>query len=643
MKNPMQGAATRQAVAGATPRDVAGVDYRVWALDHARVEVVVTNADDAASIARVVPLVRAADGWFEGTDAAGRVGDLYQFRLDGDPAQTFPDPLSRSQPRGVHGPSQVVAGGAAFAWEREATRPKIALHDLVIYELHVGTFTAAGTFRAAAEKLAYLAELGVTALELMPLADWPGRWNWGYDGVMLYAPASAYGTPDELRALIDAAHGHGLGVILDAVYNHLGPDGNYLGCYAKEYFNSKHKTPWGDGFNFDGPQCAAVREFFGQNAGYWMDEFHFDGFRLDAVHAIQDDSPRHILAEMAASIHARGGFVFAEDERNEAQLATPADKGGLGLDGLWADDFHHSVRVALTSQRESYLRDFMGSSAELADTLAHGWHYRGQESFNQKKPRGTECRQLPPSAFCHCISNHDQVGNQAFGERLTASCSMKGYRAASLLLCLTPYTPLLFQGQEWAASTPFLYFTDHNAELGKLVTAGRRKEFKGFKAFSDEAAVARIPDPQAETTFRASKLKWDEREKSPHDAVLALYRAALALRKNEPALRARIDRARWEVGVLLGGAVALRFYADAGHGEGGVLLVVDLQGGCDAQLADEPLARLSTPGLRWQTVLASNAREFGGDGTETYAPATGALTFPQPATVVLKAVSRQAS
>ena len=508
--------------------------YRVWAPGAKRVEAVLFSAD-GKTVARTLELAALDDGFFQAVDPEGRAGDLYKFRLDAEEGKTFPDPLSRFQPQGVHGPSQVVPSGA-YAWQHEDTRPRLALDDLVIYELHIGTFTPEGTFLAAIAKLEYLKELGVTAIELMPLADFPGRWNWGYDGVMLYAPARAYGQPDDLRALVDAAHAHGLAVMLDAVYNHLGPDGNYLGAYTKNYFNPAHHTPWGDALNFDGDHHGPVREFFLGNVVYWMEEFHFDGFRLDAVHAILDDSGRHILANIASAVQDRGGFVFAEDERNAAFLATPQAEGGTGLDGLWADDFHHSVRVAVTGERDAYLKDFTGSVEELADTLAHGWHYRGQISPNHGQPRGTECAQLPTHAFCYCISNHDQVGNRAFGERLDVACSREAYRAASALLCLAPYVPLIFQGQEWAASTPFLYFTDHNAELGRLVTEGRRKEFKGFAAFSDPEAVKRIPDPQAESTFNASKLDWDEIGEGIHAQTRTLYREALRLRREEAAL-----------------------------------------------------------------------------------------------------------
>lgn len=599
-----------------------GVGYCVWAPDHSMVEAVIDSG------ARVLPMELTLDGYFYALDSRGRAGDQYKFRLDGDEAKTFPDPASRFQSEGVHGPSMVV-DHHHFAWCNEARRPKLALEDLSVYELHVGTFTDTGTFRAAIEKLDWLVELGVTAVEIMPIADFPGRWNWGYDGVMLYAPSRAYGEPDDLRALVDAAHGHGLSVILDVVYNHLGPDGNYFGAYAKHYFNPAHKTPWGDALNFDGEHNGPVRTFFKGNIAQWMDDYHIDGFRLDAVHAIMDESARHILTEIAAAVHERGGFVVAEDERNEANLATPASQGGSGLDGLWADDFHHSVRVALTGEQESYLKNFTGSADELRDTLANGWHYRGQSSPGDGKPRGTPCAQLPPHAFVHCISNHDQVGNRAFGERLTAACDPAAYRAASALLCLSPYTPLIFQGQEWGASTPFLYFTDHNETLGRLVTEGRRREFKGFSAFSDEESIKRIPDPQAERTFLMSKLDWSETNDPDGGParLLALYREALRLRRDEPAIRAR-GRSHWSV-QQVEGLVLLTFSAE--DEKCFVLFRLQPETGPRLSKANDLVGRSC------RLIFSSNDAAFGGHNETVYDPATGQLTFDRPGLIVLKA------
>jgi maltooligosyltrehalose trehalohydrolase len=597
-----------------------GVRYCVWAPEKHHAEVVHPDG-------RVLALEPTADGYFEAVDPQGKAGDLYQFRLGGDAA--FPDPAARFQPEGVHGPSLVV-DPTEYVWRHDAGWRQFSLDDLIIYELHIGTFTPAGTFRAAIEKLANLVELGVTAIELMPLADFPGRWNWGYDGVALYAPARAYGTPDDLRALVDAAHGVGLSVILDAVYNHLGPDGNYLGAYTPHYFNPAHKTPWGDALNFDGPHCGPVRDFFRGNAAYWMDEFHFDGFRLDAVHAIMDDSSRHILSEIAEAVHARGGFVFAEDERNAARLATPQKAGGIGLDGVWADDFHHSVRVSLTGERESYLRDFTGSVDELRDIIEHGWLYRGQIAPNHGQPRGTECAQLPPRSFCYCISNHDQVGNRAFGERLSVGCTPGAYRAASALLCLVPYTPLIFQGQEWAASTPFLFFTDHHAELGRLVTEGRRREFQGFAAFADEASTKRIPDPQAETTFQASKLRWEEAAAGGHAQVRALYREALRLRREEPALRAH-ERTNWHVLDFGAGKLALRFHAAESADRCLILCSLADRASTPEETSVRDLLlhpHLTIgPGEHWRLIFDSNAPEFGGTGAPADTEPAALLVF----------------
>ena len=603
---------------GAFPTD-AGVRYRVWAPEKRSVDAIVNGGE------RTVALSPAGDGFFQGVDPDGRAGDLYRYCLDGNEGQVFPDPLSRYQPEGVHGPSMVVKPGSYF-WQHEPPPRPAALDPLVIYELHVGTFTTEGTFRAAIGKLDDLKELGVNTIEFMPLADFPGRWNWGYDGVFLYAPSRAYGHPDDLRALIDAAHARGMFVVLDAVYNHLGPDGNYLGAYTKSYFNPAHKTPWGDALNFDGPHNAPVRQFFVGNVIYWTEEFRFDGFRLDAVHAILDESDTHILADLAAAIHARGGFVMAEDERNAAFLAEPTGAGGTGLDALWADDFHHTVRVALTGEQEAYLQNFTGTGHELADTLAHGWHYRGQATPTGHEPRGTPCAQLPPHAFCYCISNHDQVGNRAFGERLSVACTPAGYRAASALLCLAPYTPLIFQGQEWAASTPFLYFTDHNEELGRLVTEGRRKEFAGFAAFAEGASTKDIPDPQAEETFQASKLRWEEAAAGVHAQTRALYREALRLRREEKAILARRDRANWQA-VAIGENTVAIFYTDVAAGEL-CMVVVNLKGDTHATMIDE--------GPPVEVIFSSNAARFGGDGACAYDPAERSLFFEQPELLILK-------
>lgn len=478
-------------------------------------------------------MVRDPDGFHRVLVTGVADGDLYRYRLDG--RGPFPDPASRFQPQGVHGPSQVV-DWASFSWS-DAEWTGIALEDTILYELHVGTFTQAGTFAAAADRLPDLKELGITAVELMPVADFAGRWNWGYDAVAPFAPAGSYGTPDDLRRLVNRAHALGLAVHLDVVYNHLGPDGAYQSTFSHFYYSEEHKSPWGAGINYDGPESEPVRDYVIKNALRWIHEYHFDGLRLDATHAIVDDSARHIVASIASAVrHSLSNtkcrvHVIAEDDRNLAGLMKPESQGGWELDGSWSDDFHHQMRRALAGDSDGYFKDFDGSTQSIATTARQGWFYTGQHAPYFGKPRGTDPRGLDACRFVYFLQNHDQVGNRAFGERLHHSIDLSVWRAASVLLLMLPETPLLFMGQEWAACTPFLYFTDHNEELGRLVTKGRRTEFSRFSAFSDPATRERIPDPQSEGTFRASKLRWEENTREPHASVARLYRRLLSLRK----------------------------------------------------------------------------------------------------------------
>lgn len=515
---------------GAVP-EAGGTRFHVWAPDAQSIEVIL----DAPSEVGSFPLQRTAEGYFTGWSASAGPGALYRYRIDGE--GPFPDPASRYQPEGVHGPSQVVFPGA-FAWSDAAWSPPPRT-ELAFYELHVGTFTPEGTFRAARERLPYLRDLGVTAVELMPVADFPGRRNWGYDGVALFAPARCYGTPDELRALVDVAHRLGLAVFLDVVYNHFGPDGAYAVVFSKDFFSRHHKSPWGAGINLDGVHSGGVRRFFIENAVHWLHEYHFDGLRLDATHALVDDSPRHFLAELTATVRSslndagRRAYLIAEDHRNLAHMVKPEAEGGWGLDAVWADDFHHQMRRLLAGDSDGYFVDYSGTPADVAETLRRGWFFRGQHSAYFGGPRGTDPAGAPLESFVICIQNHDQVGNRAMGDRLNHAIDLAAYRAASTLLLLAPETPLLFMGQEWAASTPFQYFTDHHEELGRLVTEGRRNEFKRFRAFSDPAVRQRIPDPQDPRTFDVSRLIWAEREREPHASMHRLYRRLLSLRREE--------------------------------------------------------------------------------------------------------------
>jgi maltooligosyltrehalose trehalohydrolase len=546
------------------------VVFRVYSPERERVSVVLFGPDGKSAV-DTLELKKNTNGFFEGSRPGLGRGTLYKLQLDGD--GPFPDPLSRSQPLGVHGPSEVI--DHRFAWSDE-TWQGLPLEGLVVYEVHVGTATKEGTFEALIEKLPYFRSLGVTALELMPVASFPGRRNWGYDGVGLYAPAAVYGGPEGLKKLINAAHNEGLAVILDVVYNHLGPDGNYFPATSRHYFTDRVKTPWGAAWDLDGEHSAPVREVMLANAEMWVRDYHADGLRLDATHAIYDSSDPHILREIAERARAAGGgrrtLVMAEDDRNEVRLITPADQGGLGLDALWADDFHHQLRRAFAGDHDGYYSDYGGGTGQIAETLRGGWFYRGQESAFQKKPRGTPPEPAAPPQFIHCIQNHDQIGNRALGDRLGAGVSPEAYRAMSALLLLSPYTPLLFMGQEWNASSPFLYFTDHADELGRLVTEGRRREFQHFKAF----AQLEIPDPQADETFERSKLLWDEQGDPARAGVLEWYRELLRIRATHPAMQDR-SRAAFDVTEIGGGAVLLERRGRSAS----ILVAVNIAGALD--------------------------------------------------------------
>jgi maltooligosyltrehalose trehalohydrolase len=487
---------------GAAPeRD--GTRFRVFAADGGDIRLhLLTGAAPGVH----APLARTG-GVAEFFVRHAGAGDRYAFTIGGSDLR--PDPASRFQPDGVHAASEIVDPDA-YRWLDAAWRSPDP-RDLVVYELHVGAFSTAGTFAGVREHLGALRDLGVTAIELMPIADFPGSRNWGYDGVCLYAPSRSYGRPDDFRALVDAAHAAGIAVILDVVYNHLGPEGAYLPQFYPDYMTSRHSTPWGDAVNLDGEGSALVRQFIVDNAVHWIREYHLDGLRLDATHALIDHGGTHIVAELADRVREAAGrpiVLHAEDHRNLATMLEPRERGGWGLDGIWADDFHHILRRGLAGDEHGYYCDYTGSCDELAQTIRQGWLFTGQESKHAGGRRGTDASHVPMRRFVVCLQNHDQVGNRATGDRLHHRVDRASWRAASVVLLTSPMTPLLFMGQEWAASTPFLYFTDLEPDLGALVTEGRRKEFGEFPEFSDPAGRARIPDPQAVSTFAASRLQW---------------------------------------------------------------------------------------------------------------------------------------
>ena len=508
------------------------VRFRLWAPDARSVELQVRSSGHSVSR---YPLVASNGIWEAAVD--GRPGDRYAYSVDGgDPR---PDPASRFQPEGVHGWSEIV-DPSTFRWT-DARWPGLDPRRAVIYELHVGTFTPEGTFAGAAGKLAWLADLGVTAIELMPLADFAGQRNWGYDGVALFAPARAYGRPDDLRALVDDAHAAGLAVVLDVVYNHLGPEGAYLPGYSRQFLTDRHRTPWGGAVNLDGEGSDVVRRFLRDNALHWVHEYHIDGLRLDATHSLIDSSRPHFVAELTRAVHAAAEpppVVYAEDHRNLAEMVADEAHGGWGLDGVWADDFHHVVRRMLGGEEYGYYADYRGTAAELADTLRRGWLFVGQPSAHHGAPRGTDPSQVQMRKAVVCVQNHDQIGNRAFGDRLHHTADPAAWRAAVTVLLTAPMTPLLFMGQEWSASTPFQFFTDFEPELGEKVVDGRRREFRAFPEFAAPEAAAAIPAPQAEDTFRASQLRWAETDDDAHAGVLRLHRALLHLRRERRALQA---------------------------------------------------------------------------------------------------------
>ncbi len=547
------------------------------------------------------------NGYFSGLVEFLSAGSCYSLRLDGG-AELYPDPASRSQPDGPHGPSQVV--DPAYAWTDQGWRG-LRREGQVLYELHVGTFTRDGTYAAAAEQLPELARLGVTAIELMPLAEFPGRFGWGYDGVDLWAPTRLYGHPDELRRMIDRAHALGLGVILDVVYNHLGPDGNYLAAFSRDYFTDRYENEWGQAINFDGPGSAPVREFFVENAGYWIEEFHFDGLRLDATDAIHDASETHVIAQIAEAVEravdraGRRAYLVAENEAQQPRLVRRRGAGGYGCDALWNDDFHHAAIVALTGRREAYYTDYRGTPQELLSAVKWGNLYQGQHYSWQNKRRGAPALDLAAPQFVLYLQNHDQVANSLRGERIHALTSPGRLRALTALLLLAPGTPMLFQGQEFAASSPFLYFADHGPELSRLVSRGRKQFLAQFPSIAGSEPEM-IPEPGSPDTFERCKLDFAERER--HAGSYALHEDLLRLRRDDPAFRQqRSDLLHGAV--LSAEAFLLRVFCE----QGDRLLVVNL--GQDLPLAPAPEPLLAPPeGTRWRVLWCSEDPRYGGVG-----------------------------
>jgi len=581
--------------------------FRVWAPKAKRVDVVLESSPENEAERTFHPLEGENGGYFSGSVPADP-GVFYRFRVN--EAETFhPDPASRFQPQGPHRSSCVV-DPARFPWSDREWKG-VQMPGQVIYEMHVGTFTREGTWLAAAKELAELARIGITVIEMMPIADFPGEFGWGYDGVDLFAPCRLYGTPDDLRVFVDHAHSLGLGVILDVVYNHLGPEGNYLRVFSEDYFTDKHENDWGDSLNFDGPNSEPVREFFITNGRYWIEEFHFDGFRFDATQSIVDSSSEYIVGAIGRAARLAAGdrsiILIAENEPQDTKLVRPRNEGGDDLDALWNDDMHHSVMVALTGHHEAYYSDYRGQPQEFISAAKYGYLYQGQPYMWQEAPRGMPTFGVPPEAFVGFIENHDQVSNSAFGARVRFLTSPGRYRAMTALLLLGPWTPMLFQGQEFGGSSPFVYFTDMSGDLREATRAGRFKFLAQFPSMAGEKIQKQLPDPSDPEIFARCKLDFAEREKNK--PFYDLHCDLMKLRREDP--RFREQKMRGVDGAVLGpAAFVLRYFADDGDDR---LLFVNLGERLPLEPAPEPL--LAPPfGFRWETLWTSDSPRYDGPG-----------------------------
>lgn len=588
-----------------------GIHFRVWAPNAKMVEVVLEGQySQENGTAACFRLEEEENHYFSGVVQQATDGTLYRFRINGEEF-FYPDPASRYQPQGPHGPSQVI-DPSKFQWTDQQWKG-VPLEGRVIYEMHIGTFTQQGTWTSAKRELLELADLGITIIEMMPINEFPGKFGWGYDGVNLFAPTHLYGDPNDLRDFINHAHALGIAVILDVVYNHFGPDGNYLRAFAHHYFTHRYVTEWGDAINFDGEESKEVRAFFIANAGYWIDEYHFDGLRIDATQNIYDSSSPHILSQISHQARQvapeRRTYLIAENELQQTEFLHPLEEeGGFGLDALWNDDFHHTAMVRLTGRNESYYTDYLGSPQEFISALKYGYLYQGQWYTWQQKKRGTPSFHINPSAFINFIQNHDQIANSAHGLRVHLLADPGNYRAMTALMLLAPGTPLLFQGQEFAASSPFYYFADHVPELAELVFKGRREYFKNFACIATPEIQACLPPPANPETFNRCKLNFLEREH--HHKEYALHRDLLRLRHNDPVFSA--PRLGGIDGVVLSqDAFAIRYFEDP---EDARLLLVNF--GVDLNLTPAPHPLLAAPkGTEWEILWSSEDPRYGGGGT----------------------------
>lgn len=586
-----------------------GVHFRVWAPERKQMELVVKNENESDKDLKSYDLISGEDGYFSLLVEDLREGTLYGFRIDGKD-YIYPDPASRFQPEGVHSFSRVI-DPKKFKWTDHHWKG-VERRGQVVYEMHIGTFTQEGTFEAAIKEFKELKELGITVLEIMPVAEFPGRFGWGYDGVDMFAPMHLYGNPDDLRQFVNEAHNAGLGVILDVVYNHLGPDGNYLKAFSEDYFTSKYENEWGEAINFDGKHSRGPRDFFTANAHYWIDEFHMDGLRLDATQQIFDSSEKHILIEITEAVrqaaNGRSTYIVSENEPQDVKLIKPVEKGGYGMDGLWNDDFHHSAMVALSGHNEAYYTDYLGKPQEFISSLKYGFLYQGQYYKWQKKKRGTVSLGMDPSLFVIYIQNHDQVANSGRGLRAHQVTSPGRYKAMTALMILAPGTPMLFQGQEFAAENHFYYFADHNKELAKLVKKGRFEFLAQFPSLATPEMQACLPDPASEKTFKMSKLNFADREKNRE--IYNMHRDLLKLRREDPVL-SNVQSGLLDGAVLSDEAFLIRFFSGNDQDR---LLLINLGRDLNLNPAPEPLLSAGHE-MGWEIIWSSENPQYSGCGT----------------------------
>ncbi|HEY3936524.1 MAG TPA: malto-oligosyltrehalose trehalohydrolase [Bryobacteraceae bacterium] len=602
-----------------------GTYFRVWAPD--RKSAAVTFED----LRQPVSLTKDGDGYFSGFGVSVEAGARYKYQLDG--GESYPDPASRFQPSGPHGYSQVV-DAASFSWS-DGAWSGVKLAGQVIYELHLGTFTAGGTWQSAAANLGYLRETGITLIEVMPVADFPGKFGWGYDGVQPYAPASIYGAPDDMRAFVNQAHANGIGVILDVVYNHLGPDGNYFSKFSPHYSTNKYETDWGAAINFDGKHSRPVREFFRQNAAYWIKDFHLDGLRLDATQDIHDDSEPHMLLEIGQAARRAAGertiVLIAENEPQDTRLIKPVSDGGYGLDALWNDDYHHLAMVTLTGKADAYYSDYRGTPQEFVSAVKYGYLYQGQWYRWQKKRRGKSMLGLPRMAMVNFIENHDQIANSARGQRIHQQTSPGMLKALTALTLLAPGTPMLFQGQEFGASSPFLYFADHNRELALKITKGREEFLEQWRSLRLPEMKRYFDDPSATATFERSRL--DDSEVQKHREIYELHRDLLRLRREDPVI-SRQGADGFDGAVLSPACFVLRYFSPDYRNDR--LLVVNLGVELELNPAPEPLLGPPESG-EWTKLWSTEDPQYGGCGTAAL-DSDENWRIPGLAAVVLRAV-----